>query len=159
MLHHGEIGTTAQTLYAGRAMLVVPFTFDRPDNAFRMHRLGVALITHRQRCSAGRAGEELKILLKNPQYSKTAEELGRAVRSENGQESARNAIDEVMCKRYRRICVVLTPDCGKFSILGKATAGLISVKNWPVCKSRSTYDLDVLSFRAAVFFRYEERYG
>jgi UDP:flavonoid glycosyltransferase YjiC (YdhE family) len=96
VVHHGGIGTTAQALYAGRAMLVVPFAFDQPDNAFRVHRLGVARIIRRQKYSAGRAAEELKILLENLQYSKTAQELGRAVRSENGQESARNAINEVI---------------------------------------------------------------
>ena len=96
VVHHGGIWTTAQALYAGRAMLVAPFSFDQPDNAYRVHRLGVARIIRPQSYSAARAAGELKILLENPQYSKTAEKLAKAVRAENGQESARNAINEVV---------------------------------------------------------------
>ncbi len=42
VVHHGGIGTTAQTLAAGKPHLVVPFAHDQPDNAVRLERLGVA---------------------------------------------------------------------------------------------------------------------
>jgi UDP:flavonoid glycosyltransferase YjiC (YdhE family) len=77
-------------------MLVVPFAFDQPDNALRLHRLGIARTIYRHRYSAGRVARELKILLENPGYLKRAEEAGRAVRSENGQESACRAIEEIV---------------------------------------------------------------
>ncbi|MGA2223108.1 MAG: glycosyltransferase [Syntrophobacteraceae bacterium] len=95
VVHHGGIGTTAQALRAGKAMLIVPFAFDQPDNAFRLHRLGIARTVYRHRYSARRAARELKILLENPEYLKRAEEAGRAVRCENGQELACNAIKEI----------------------------------------------------------------
>jgi len=76
-------------------MLIVPFAFDQPDNAFRLHRLGIARTVYRHRYSARRAARELKILLENPEYLKRAEEAGRAVRCENGQELACNAIKEI----------------------------------------------------------------
>jgi UDP:flavonoid glycosyltransferase YjiC (YdhE family) len=96
VVHHGGIGTTAQALRAGKPMLVVPFAFDQPDNALRLHRLGIARTIYRHRYSAGRVAGELKILLENPEYLKRAEEAGRAVRSENGQELACNAIKEIV---------------------------------------------------------------
>ena len=40
-VHHGGIGTCAQALAAGTPQLVVPFSFDQPDNARLMARLGV----------------------------------------------------------------------------------------------------------------------
>ena len=40
--HHGGIGTAAEALRAGCPQLVMPMTFDQPDNAVRLTRLGVA---------------------------------------------------------------------------------------------------------------------
>lgn len=41
MIHHGGIGTLAQTLAAGIPHLVMPMAHDQPDNARRLQRLGV----------------------------------------------------------------------------------------------------------------------
>jgi len=41
LVHHGGIGTVAQALAAGIPQLVRPMTFDQPDNAARLTRLGV----------------------------------------------------------------------------------------------------------------------
>ena len=41
LVHHGGIGTTAQALAAGIPQLIMPMAFDQPDNADRVHRLGV----------------------------------------------------------------------------------------------------------------------
>ena len=42
IVHHGGIGTAAEALRAGCPQLVAPMTFDQPDNAVRLERLGVA---------------------------------------------------------------------------------------------------------------------
>jgi rhamnosyltransferase subunit B len=42
MVHHGGIGTASQALKAGIPQLIMPMTHDQPDNALRLHRLGVA---------------------------------------------------------------------------------------------------------------------
>jgi UDP:flavonoid glycosyltransferase YjiC (YdhE family) len=42
LVHHGGIGTCAQGLAAGVPQLVMPMSFDQPDNAARLRRLGVA---------------------------------------------------------------------------------------------------------------------
>jgi len=42
MVHHGGMGTLAQTLRAGIPHLVMPMSIDQPDNAARLRRLGVA---------------------------------------------------------------------------------------------------------------------
>ena len=39
--HHGGIGTLANALAAGIPQLIMPFTYDQPDNAARIRRLGV----------------------------------------------------------------------------------------------------------------------
>lgn len=40
--HHGGIGTSAQTLRAGKPHLVIPFAHDQFDNAVRLEQLGVS---------------------------------------------------------------------------------------------------------------------
>ena len=41
LVHHGGIGSTAQALAAGIPQLIMAMAFDQPDNANRVHRLGV----------------------------------------------------------------------------------------------------------------------
>ena len=40
IVHQGGSGTTGEALRAGRPMLVVPYGWDQPDNAYRIERLG-----------------------------------------------------------------------------------------------------------------------
>jgi len=44
VVHHGGIGTTAQALAAGVPQVVMPMSFDQPDNADRLRKLGVARV-------------------------------------------------------------------------------------------------------------------
>jgi len=99
IVHQGGIGTTGQALRSGRPMLVVPFSHDQPDNAFRVQNLGVARTIYRNRYSARRAAENLRILLKDPSYSQCARQIGERVRSEDGVRAACDAIDEVLTQK------------------------------------------------------------
>ena len=63
LVHHGGIGTLAQALAAGRPQLVMPMTFDQPDNAVRLERLGVARILHPERFNGVRVARALEELL------------------------------------------------------------------------------------------------
>ena len=93
IVHQGGIGTTAQALRAGKPMLVVPFAFDQPDNAYRVTRLGVARTIYRYRYSAHRAATELETLLSNTTYLTRAEQVGEIVRAEKGVAVACDAIE------------------------------------------------------------------
>ena len=44
VVHHGGIGTTAQALAAGVPQVIMPMSFDQPDNAERLRKLGVARV-------------------------------------------------------------------------------------------------------------------
>jgi len=55
LIHHGGIGTSAQALAAGIPQLVVPMSHDQPDNAMKLHELGVAEIVPAGRFSTARA--------------------------------------------------------------------------------------------------------
>ncbi len=41
IFHQGGVGTTAQAMRAGKPMVIVPFSHDQPDHAYRIERLGM----------------------------------------------------------------------------------------------------------------------
>jgi len=98
VVHQGGVGTTAQTLRAGRPMLVVPFAHDQFDNAARMKRLGLGRILSRKRYRAAAVAKELGALLSDNVARDTAEKLGARVRAERGVESACDALEHLLAK-------------------------------------------------------------
>jgi rhamnosyltransferase subunit B len=93
IVHQGGIGTCAQALAAGRPMLVVPFAFDQPDNAARLHRLGVARFIPRKRYNASRADSELISLTTDTGFVANAAGVARKIAKENGVRAACDAIE------------------------------------------------------------------
>jgi UDP:flavonoid glycosyltransferase YjiC (YdhE family) len=104
MVHQGGVGTTAQGLRAGIPMIIVPFAHDQPDNGARVERLGVARTIARNSYKASRVASELKGLLGNPSYARTAREVGNRVRSESGGALAVDLIlDQINTGRLRSV--------------------------------------------------------
>ncbi|MBI1354301.1 MAG: glycosyltransferase [Acidobacteria bacterium] len=66
LVYHGGIGTASQALAAGIPHLVAPYSFDQPDNAARLHRLGVGRTLFPIFYSPRRAAERLRWLLETP---------------------------------------------------------------------------------------------
>ena len=93
VVHQGGVGTTAQALRAGVPMLVVPFSYDQPDNAARVVRLGVGRTISRRKYQHRLAVKELRILLNDSQYKTKALEIAQLVRAENGTKTACDAIE------------------------------------------------------------------
>jgi UDP:flavonoid glycosyltransferase YjiC (YdhE family) len=96
IVHQGGVGTTAQALRSGRPQLVVPFAHDQPDNGARITRAGVGRTVSLSRWQTKRAIAELRQLLESKQVQVRAEELGRAVRAEQGTIAAADAIEDVL---------------------------------------------------------------
>jgi UDP:flavonoid glycosyltransferase YjiC (YdhE family) len=63
VVHHGGIGTLAEALAAGRPQLAMPMSHDQPDNAARMHRLGVGDYLYPRRFTVTRVAQRLEELL------------------------------------------------------------------------------------------------
>lgn len=98
IVHQGGIGTTGQSLRAGKPMLVVPFSHDQPDNAARVKRLGVARTLPRSSYHATSATRELRALLDDPSYSTKAMEIGRRVQNEDGARTACDYIESFLSR-------------------------------------------------------------
>jgi len=97
VVHQGGIGTVAQTLRAGKPMLVVPWSHDQPDNGYRLQRMGVGEVLPRHKYTAARAAKALKKLLHGP-YAGSARKISSAINQEDGLTSACDRV-EMLLKR------------------------------------------------------------
>ena len=94
-VHHGGIGTSATVLAAGTPQLITPFTFDQPDNAARLKKLGVAE-SIAPKAPATHWARALSQLLNDPTISKTCREIAATIASEEpGGEQIANWIEEL----------------------------------------------------------------
>ncbi len=93
VIHHGGVGTTMETLRAGKPALIVPHSFDQPDNALRVGRLGVGCFIYRAHFTKARLQRALHLLLNNPSYASFAQQAAQVVRQENGAETAVDHIE------------------------------------------------------------------
>ncbi|HEY9286177.1 MAG TPA: nucleotide disphospho-sugar-binding domain-containing protein, partial [Pyrinomonadaceae bacterium] len=96
VVHHGGVGTTGQSLRAGRPQLVVPFSHDQFDNGARAARLGAGRVLPRPKYDARSAERELGELLRGGSYEARAAEAGGIVRGENGTQTACDLIEKVL---------------------------------------------------------------
>ena len=94
IVHQGGIGTAAQALRSGRPTLIMPYTYDQPDNADRLEHLGTSrTISPKQYCSS-RVVKQLRKLLENPKYASEAKEISKIVQADNGVAVACDAIEK-----------------------------------------------------------------
>lgn len=101
IIHQGGSGTTGEALRAGRPMLVVPYGWDQPDNAYRVERLGAGLHLPRSRYTVETATAAIRRLLDNPRFTTTSSELASHIQSENAVGSACDAIQSLLMRNPR----------------------------------------------------------
>ena len=83
VVHHGGIGTAAQGLAAGRPQLIMPMTFDQPDNARRLVGLGVARTLHPRAFRGAAVASAIDTLLGSTSVSDRCADLARRVRCDD----------------------------------------------------------------------------
>ena len=98
VIHHGGMGTLAQSMRAGAPMLIVPFVNDQADNAFRASRLGIARVVPPERYRADRVTRELRALFTRPEYAARARAIATDVAREDGVAGACDML-EACCAR------------------------------------------------------------
>lgn len=76
VVHHGGIGTCAQALAAGAPQLVMPLSFDQPDNARRLERLGAGSRLWPKRFTGARIADALFALLDSAATIMRCKDLG-----------------------------------------------------------------------------------
>lgn len=72
----------------------MPYTYDQPDNAARVRRLGTSRTINRKDYTAPQVVKELNELTANHRYLKKATEIGQVIQAENGVGAACDAIEQ-----------------------------------------------------------------
>ncbi|MEM1166844.1 MAG: glycosyltransferase [Planctomycetota bacterium] len=88
-IHHGGIGSTAQSLRSGRPAVVIPHAHDQFDNARRCRMLGQSITLPKRRANAGGIRRAIEAAL---QLTGGAHQIGKRVRREGGPACAAEAI-------------------------------------------------------------------
>ncbi|TLM81955.1 glycosyltransferase family 1 protein [Pseudarthrobacter sp. NamE2] len=95
VVHHGGAGSTAAGIRAGRPTLVVPFLADQPFWGARVHALGVGPAPLPARRFHTGFTDRLGDLVHTGSYASRANELGAAVRAENGLAAGVLALEQI----------------------------------------------------------------
>lgn len=97
VVHHGGIGTCAQSLAAGVPQLVQPLAFDQLDNGMRLVELGVARVVRPAQFTADRVAHVLGELCSSHAINQTAGDLADDTKS--GLPAAADAIERFAAER------------------------------------------------------------
>ena len=93
LVHHGGIGSAAQALAAGVPQLVMPMTFDQPDNADRLRELGVARVLPAARVRGPAVSRELDALLGSTETAARCRAVAQRLRGVNGLTAACEVVE------------------------------------------------------------------
>jgi UDP:flavonoid glycosyltransferase YjiC (YdhE family) len=74
-------------------MLIMPCSWDQPDNAARVTRLGIARTIQPRRYTPDRVAAELHHLLDDPSYLHRASDVAAQMRGEDGVRAACDALE------------------------------------------------------------------
>ncbi|WP_160147682.1 glycosyltransferase [Arthrobacter sp. TS-15] len=95
VVHHGGAGSTAAGIRAGRPTLVVPFLGDQPFWGARVHALGIGPAPLPARQLRDGLTDRLGDLVHTGSYASRAEQVGAAVRAENGLAAGVQVLEEI----------------------------------------------------------------
>jgi rhamnosyltransferase subunit B len=101
VIHHGGIGTASRALAAAIPQLVLPDGFDRPDNAVRLRRLGVADYLMPHQWEPGLMSEMLLGLI-SPGVLARCRELAQRMRAANPAVAACEVIEQFVASKSPR---------------------------------------------------------
>ncbi len=77
-------------------MLVVPYSHDQPDHAYRLKKLGVARRIMREKYNAETAASEIAQLLSDGSYAQRATEVAADVKKGNGVKEACDLLEQLV---------------------------------------------------------------
>ena len=98
MVHHGGMGTLAQTLRAGIPHLVMPMVNDQMDNAARLADLGVAEILKPNAFRARTAADKLDRLLKSNEVQAKCAKIAKVFQQTDARTQTCEVIEEFAAK-------------------------------------------------------------
>ncbi len=102
LVHHGGVGTTAAGLAAGLPQVIVPFSHDQPDNAYRVQGLGTGRRIEPCDLDAERLAGALEDLLGSTAVGRRCAEIAALCAARDGIHRACDLIESAMLAELRR---------------------------------------------------------
>jgi len=95
LISHGGIGTLAQGLAAGVPQLTMPMGFDQPDNAARLHRLGVGRWIVPSKFDGQRVAAALRDLLDDDRTAANCRRWSSVIRAHDAVEDTCDLLEQL----------------------------------------------------------------
>jgi UDP:flavonoid glycosyltransferase YjiC (YdhE family) len=83
IVHHGGIGTTYESIAAGKPILIIPHSGDQPDNGYRLQKLNVGDFLFEQDFNVHALKNKLNHLLQSTEIANAALLLSEQVKNDN----------------------------------------------------------------------------
>jgi len=99
VVHHGGVGTVAQALRAGVPQLIVPMSYDQPDNADRVERLGAGLSISPARYSSD-GDLLLSRLLTEPEWTARCRAVAERFSGVDAIKESCDLIENTLCRAH-----------------------------------------------------------
>lgn len=96
VVHHGGMGTIGHVLRSGVPSLVVPFSHDQPDNAYRLKRMGIAEVLEKNMVNQNSLYKKINKIFNNKQYYINSKQIALEIIQEKGTETTVDAIERFM---------------------------------------------------------------
>jgi MGT family glycosyltransferase len=93
MVTTGGAGSTMAGLSAGIPLVLVPTTWDKPDNAIRVAQAGAGVIVSPKRCTPARLRAAIEQVLGDPGYRQAAQDCARKLAAAPGPDGAARLIE------------------------------------------------------------------
>ncbi len=103
IVHQAGIGTLSQAMRAGKPQLIVPVSFDQPDNAHRAAALGLGRVVPFGKATAARLASELGALLSEPRCADAARSVATQLAASDGASRAADALVACLDRHAARI--------------------------------------------------------
>lgn len=101
----GGAGSTMAGMRAGIPLVLVPTTWDKPDNARRIVDAGAGIIVRPRHCSPKRLREAIEEVLENPTYREAAQKYARKLAAAPGPDGAAELIAQLASRSLKSVTV------------------------------------------------------
>jgi rhamnosyltransferase subunit B len=98
VVHHGGIGTAVAALQAGIPQIIRPLTFDQPDNAYWLWKLGVANAIDPEEKSISNVIDIFKDILQSSTVKENLGKYRKLVSKTNGSKNAASALSKLISR-------------------------------------------------------------
>lgn len=95
VVYHGGVGTAGQALAAGTPQVVVPSSYDQPDNAKRLERLGVGRTVWPWLFTAGALARKLRDLTESPEVAAVCRDLAGRMARQGALDETCNLVEQI----------------------------------------------------------------